>query len=118
MPPIRFITCDDTQIQFQDKTGVTKTLLFSAVPPINNTIAKVEDFINKYLDSGQYLWLPNAGFMATITWLEAGTDETQDLTPFLSTSTLGTGSVSSDSSQSRTGNRSLNCSSGTSSKLS
>ena len=51
MPPIRFVTVADNEIHFEDCRNLRKDLLATDIPSGNNTVAKVEDYINN-------TWIP------------------------------------------------------------
>lgn len=50
MPAIRQVSIQSDKISF-DSVGVTKTLTYASMPASQNTIAKVESFINSWLAS-------------------------------------------------------------------
>ena len=46
MPSIRSVSITDNVVSFVDHRGVTKTLDASSIPQTQNTIAKVENYVN------------------------------------------------------------------------
>ena len=61
MPPIRSVKCADDLLEFTDSRDVTKTLQAIAIPPNQNTIAKIETYINN-------VWIPTnvSGFQMQV----------------------------------------------------
>jgi len=51
MPPVRSVRCADNLIEFTDFSGIQKTLLANNIPSGNNTVAKIETYIND-------VWIP------------------------------------------------------------
>ena len=51
MPPIRSVRCTDNRIEFTDYAGVARVLTAAAIPQSQNTVARVENYLNT-------VWIP------------------------------------------------------------